>query len=379
MAASGASLWPLLAVLASGADGDARAELEDAVGLRASEAMLGATALLARLSDARGLASAIAVWIRDEIPIESTWKEALPPAAVLGRLTGRVDVDSARIRDWIVERTEGLIAAPDIAVAPDDFLFLASTIVIRTSWSQPFDERIVRPSAGPWKGQELSGLTARFHDLGRLRVVQTESGRLTVFSSGGKDDVDVYLVRGEDESPAWVLGEGIRAIAGQHPFVELESLQEGQSAPGVFVHEVVAPTPRPYVNLTTVAFDGSQSHDVRGRSIFGLGAASRPGRMHFPGISPALENVDQARQSARVRFTASGFEAAAATLMAARGLSAPAPGPMAREYAVSFDRPFAYFAVDRPTGLVLMFGWVADAERFDRGQFRSDLSIMQGR
>jgi serine protease inhibitor len=74
--------------------------------------------------------------------------------------------------------------------------------------------------------------------------------------------------------------------------------------------------------------------------------------------------VSQARQDAIAEFTATGFRAAAVTAVAiAPGAAPPRMQFSARRVTVVFDRPFGFFAAHRPTGLVLVAGWVAEPER----------------
>ncbi len=104
-------------------------------------------------------------------------------------------------------------------------------------------------------------------------------------------------------------------------------------------------------------------HDLlKQKALFGLTVASDAFATspHFPLISSEFLYVQQALQSAVAIFSALGFEAAAITTvgMAIRS----APGNEVRSVSVRFDRPFGFVAVHRPTGLVLVAGWVADPE-----------------
>jgi serine protease inhibitor len=98
--------------------------------------------------------------------------------------------------------------------------------------------------------------------------------------------------------------------------------------------------------------------------VFGLTAACDASRRHFPGISNWPLAVGQAVQSARATFTATGFEAAAVTAMGLLGLPLPEPPRhTVRVIRLTFDRPFGFVAIDRPSGLVLVAGWVALSAR----------------
>ena len=95
-------------------------------------------------------------------------------------------------------------------------------------------------------------------------------------------------------------------------------------------------------------------------SRFGLAAATDTSVGHFPGISDVALAVGQARQDATATFSAEGFVAASLTAV---GMLAGSARPMdtyrVRKVEVVFERPFGFGAVHRPTGVVLVAGWVA--------------------
>nr|WP_238351594.1 serpin family protein [Kribbella shirazensis] len=115
--------------------------------------------------------------------------------------------------------------------------------------------------------------------------------------------------------------------------------------------------PTPTVILSLPYFEIDAEHDLlQHPDVFGLKAASDASRGHFPGLSPQPLAVAQARQAVMARFSATGFEAAAVTAVAAEAGSAPRPG--AKALYVSLDRPFGFIAVHRPTGIPVVAGWV---------------------
>jgi hypothetical protein len=61
---SAAGVWPLLAHLADGAGGPARAELAEALGLPAGQAAGAARDLLAAMGAVRGLDTALGMWTK---------------------------------------------------------------------------------------------------------------------------------------------------------------------------------------------------------------------------------------------------------------------------------------------------------------------------
>ncbi|WP_323137317.1 hypothetical protein [Streptomyces sp. NBC_01619] len=75
---SATGVWPLLALLADAADGPARAELEDAVGMRGDHAADAARRLLAALATVRGSRSAVGLWVRRVLPLRPEWTAEVP-------------------------------------------------------------------------------------------------------------------------------------------------------------------------------------------------------------------------------------------------------------------------------------------------------------
>ncbi|WP_327009209.1 hypothetical protein OHA72_19360 [Dactylosporangium sp. NBC_01737] len=111
--------------------------------------------------------------------------------------------------------------------------------------------------------------------------------------------------------------------------------------------------------MSLPSFDVTASHDLLARAdLFGLRTASRDGT--FPGISPVDLAVTSARQQAVASFTALGFRAATVTALAMYPLAFRPPTTRRLRVTVTFDRPFGFFSVHRPTGLVLVAGWVTD-------------------
>ena len=190
-------------------------------------------------------------------------------------------------------------------------------------------------------------------------------GPLTLLTVPGRDDVDVLLCLGERRRPAGkVLAHAV--VAGGHHGLyrgeELRTRPLARRAPGLRVRKVPAFDPRTTLKATTTRFDLTAEHDLLDRpALFGLRAVSAPDRRnHFPGISRWPLGVDQARQDVAVTFSAEGFRAAAVTVMSAQPLGAL----MAEAHIldVAFDRPFGFLARHRPSGLILLAGWVADPQ-----------------
>ncbi|MFE2323158.1 serpin family protein [Streptomyces sp. NPDC059385] len=359
-----AGVWPLLALLADGADGAAREELAGALGMSAESAAGAARELLAALDGVRGLQATTGLWNREELPLEETWSGQLPPGT-RGGLTGDEAVDRKALDAWASDRTGGLIERMPVRVTEDTLLVLASALALRLRWIQPFEE-FEGTGQGPWAGRELPMLFRITALLDRVSVARGPQGAVTVLEVVGSTGVDVHLVLGEPEAaPGAVLATGIDAVTRALPSTGASLLPEGAAGPGLTVATVRAWTPGPRLTVETVAFEVRADHDLLARAgLFGLGTASDPSRGHFPGISRRPLAIEAARQSALARFHAAGFEAAAVTALGVAAGCAPAgPRYRVRRVHVRYDRPFGFVAVHRTSRLVLAAGWVAEPDR----------------
>ncbi|MEU4895931.1 serpin family protein [Streptomyces sp. NPDC044780] len=359
-----AGVWPLLALLAGGADGPARRELEGALGVGADAAgALGGEALGAMAAMA-GVDAATGLWTHQDLPIRPEWEATLPPG-VRSTLTGDSERDRKALDAWASQRTRGAIPELPMALDPGTQLVLAGALTVRTAWRQPFRPAWLKPENGPWQGRSLAGLSRTMEDLdGVLRVVpDTPAGPLTLSGIAGDNGLDVHLVLGAEGVPGGaVLEAGTGALAGQYAGWPGSALPLGAAGPGVQVMDVPSWDPTPRVTLTTPQFTVRARHDLlRHDELFGLRTAQDDSRGHFPGISPVPLALSAGEQSMTASFSAEGFWAAAVTAFSMGVGSAP-PQRTARVIVVRYDRPFGFLAVHRATGLVLTAGWVTEPE-----------------
>jgi len=360
---SAAGVWPLLAFLADGAEGAARAELARALGVPAEQAAPAARELLDALADLDGLDCALGLWTGRALELREEWAAGLP-ADAHGVLTGDPAADRRELDAWAAKRTNGRIERMPLEAREATELVLASALALRTTWLRPFEERPLRPSAGPWRGRTLRGLGRRSVRLDRVGVAAVPDGRVTEVKVLGDNGVDVHLLLGEEHmTPGQVLAAGTAVLDGGFPVVKGSLLPHGPAGPGLRVEERPCATPQqPTLEVTTVAFEVRAHHDLLDlHGLFGLSAARDARQGHFPGISASPLAVDAARQSAVARFDALGFEAAAVTAVAAApGGAPPVPQYRATVVTAAFDRPFGFLAVHRETRLALAAGWVSE-------------------
>lgn len=348
---SGLGLWPLLALLRLGADDVVGAELDGAIGDADPAA---AADLLGTLREAAAIEAALGLWSEAGMKLEPAWLEQMP-AGTHGRLRGEHDADRRALDDWARENTAGLIDRMPVGSLEGVRLLLASAIAVRTRWEHPFIESAWTPAEGPWTGRSLTRLRASGRDLDEVVVADTDAGPLTVIRCPGRDDIEVRLVLGApDASAGAVLAAAITADG-----VPGSRLPDGTPGPGLQIGDQ-ASIDRPQLVVLTPKFRVTGSHDLTANSdLFGLTTAIDSSTGHFPGISPEDLYVGGARQDALALFTAEGFEAAAVSTIAMAGTSMRQPNPQAyRQITATIDRPFGFLAVHRPTGLILVAGWV---------------------
>ncbi|MEU3604385.1 serpin family protein [Streptomyces sp. NPDC035033] len=360
---SAAGVWPLLAFLAAGAAGPARAELAEALGMRAEDAAGAARGLVRALDGIRGSAAAIGLWARPDLPLRDEWAAGLPGAS-LGRFGGDDAADKAALDAWAAERTGGLIPAMPLDLDASVRLVLAGALTVRTRWLRPFWECGMAPESGPWAGRDLVGLRRTTGLLDRVGVARTPAGPLTVLRVLGDTGVDVHLLLGEeDAAPGAVLAAGLGVLDRTHPLVPGDLLPLGEPGPGLAVRHVRATKRTPVLDVTASPFDITGEHDLTALAgVFGLTAATDTSRGHFPGVSDHPLAVTRGAQSALARFTEDGFEAAAVTALSlvAGGAWDPPKPYVVRRVDFTCDRPFGFLAVHRTSRLVLSAGWVEE-------------------
>lgn len=392
---SGAGVWPLLGLLALGAEGRTRTELAGAYGL---EPALGGTAareFVDLFDRAPALRAALGLWYRDDVPMRDSWLRELPPAT-RGRLTDDYAADKEHLDAWAREHTDGLIEQMPVELTQDTVLVLASAIMVTTTWRQRFTETPHQAGAGPWAGRRLAALTReiapesiRVIDGGtfdRTAADAPGAGPVTAVTVEGEDDIDVLLFLGGPDVPAGkVLRAGITALtdavggpgdasATGRPANHLgtaatDALSSGDTAPadssrapGVVIRTVDSDSPDPEGALTTPRFTIHAQHDLLAEAgLFGLSTAGDADSASFPGMSSDPLYVSSARQNAMAEFSATGFKAAAVTAISmARAMSMRRNRFRARRIEVAYDRPFGFAAVHRTSGLIIAAGWVAD-------------------
>ncbi|HZX04223.1 serpin family protein [Kribbella sp.] len=355
---AGLGLWPLLAMLSTGADEPGRAELAAAAGVDPSTGATDAIRLIEAIEASADLHAALGVWVDEQLKLAETF-DSVVPAPLVGLLTGNPAVDKPKLDAWAADHTDDLIREMPVDLNDGVELLLASAILLRTQWVRPFTEQVRRvpdgPFAGSWQWLERSS-----PDLDSIRLY--EHG-LTVVTVAGDADVDVLLGIGQPQTPhADVLAGLLDAASDPGGGVSGTALIEqgevgAEVAPGVRIGQTTAS--RPEVKVSLPAFSIDVEHDLMdSRELFGLTTvSSNPGAHgHFSALSPTPLRIDQAKQRVLARFFATGFEAAAVTAMAMT--RAAMVTSKQRRLDVQFDRPFGFVAVLRDSRLPIVAGRV---------------------
>ncbi|MFD5794160.1 serpin family protein [Streptomyces diastatochromogenes] len=360
---SAAGVWPLLAFLADGATGAARAELAQALGVPADQAAAAARELLAALEPVSGLDAALGLWTHRTLQLREEWRAGLP-AGTHGVFGEDLVTAQERLDAWAAERTGGLVERMPVTLTREARMVLASALTLRTDWRQPFTETMLRPDSGPWQGRSLLGLHRRSVRPDRVGVTSTPDGFVTALTVPGDNGIDVHLVLGEERmTPGQVLTAGVGVVQRTLALTGGGQLPFGHVGPGLHVEQQPALAPEPItLDVRTVAYEVRADHDLLAlHALFGLTTAQDDRQGHFPGVSAMPLAAGAARQSALARFGALGFRAAAVTAVVPYGAGGvPQYRYETTVVRVAFDRPFGFLAVDRESRLVLMAGWVTD-------------------
>lgn len=352
-ALSGAGLWPLLALLASAADDPAGAELAAVLGRPTDTAQQEALEVIDLLRSGESTTAALGIWTRRGVPLDDDWASPLPKE-VVGALT-----DQAALDQWADEQTGGLIDKFPLGITEETLLVLASALTARVRWRTPF-EGYPRVRGETWTGDpgpaDQQSLSRTTSDLSIAAVLDDAVTRVVVESDG---DVDVHLLLGADQSPAEILGAGLRELSGQAQ-VRPAAEAGDRGGPGLTMERRRSPRPEDIVELTLPSFEIRTRHNLLdNRVLFGLGLVTDTTTSHLPRLSPIPVAISAGAQDVLARFFAEGFEAAAVTAFDLVAGSAPPEARYDVTYAsVDFGRPFGFLAVHRPSRLAVVAGWV---------------------
>ena len=154
-----------------------------------------------------------------------------------------------------------------------------------------------------------------------------------------------------------MLAAGLRELSGE---AEVRLAAE-LGGPGLDVRRISSSGRRDMLSLRLPSFEIRAKHDLMKHvNLFGLRSLTEPNTSHLPSLSPVPLSVSRGVQDVLARFFAEGFEAAAVTAFGMTLGSAPPQERYEVTYVdVTFDRPFGFIAVHRPSRLAVVAGWVS--------------------
>jgi serine protease inhibitor len=354
--ASGLGIWPLLAVLATGAVEATLEELLEAAGIDIGQAAAVPAALLDAVRSAPALSLALAAWAGPEVTLDPEWVAGLPGDAI-GALTGDPSIDKPVLDEWASRNTGGLIDRMPVDLNAPIELLLATALSVRTKWRTEFEEQYGPFQSGPWKDR---GKVLRASYREEVLRVGPDAAVLTV---SGHDDIDVLLAIGREEAaPQEVMSTLIDAAADAR-WGSPASVAAPAFGVTFFEYQSSTPQTAPETNAVVPAFTLNTDLDLlEDAAVLGLELASDDEFAQFDRLAAQRLYISQAKQACTAVFSATGFEAAAVTAfgMAFAGAAPPQLIHKHRCAEVTFNRPFAYLARHRPSGLILIAGWVAE-------------------
>lgn len=338
--ASPLGAWLVLALAADTAAqaGSETADLEEHLGCTVAEAAAWARSLLA--TPPRALSLALAAWA-DATDASAELLAALETWPCERGAVPSQDVANA----WAKRSTRGLIEVFPVEIEPRTSLLLASALVSKIRWDDPFGW-----DDGEWQGVPLMR-SAHGH---RVQLWRSPVGLLASHEAAGEGLRVRSLIAVEDDvAPAQLL-------ALLHDGRELSELTDGQ------VHALPL-GPRGLLEVTEeeVWGDYEIAHPVElAAALPAWRLESRLTKASLPGLEPAGHRLGsllkswrrfgpgkvEAVQVATASFDRYGFEGAAVTSLAVLATGLPAgEDVLLRKVHVRFARPYAFVAeVDQP-------------------------------
>lgn len=312
------------------------------------------------------------VWVAHDCPIQPAFAQTIQqhyPQA-FGTLDFRANGEAARrhINTWIESHTAGQIRDMLDAIHPETRIVIATAIYFLGFWSQPFDPADTRTDP-------FTLADGRSVPVSMLSQRNRADVPFAAFAPNG-DHLDLP----EYASPHSPLAPAIDTAGFQ-----IAALPYKGDALSMILIVPNTPDGLPAVEslLTPVAL-ATWIHSLRPRTVhialpkfkleaelelsgvlsaMGMPSAFTPASQDhgadFTGISSDLAEVNRLFVSevihkARIEVTEKGTEAAAATVVAMRGIGPPGPPPFIPT--LRADRPFLYLIRDNSSGLILFLG-----------------------
>jgi hypothetical protein len=299
----------------------------------------------------------MALWVRaaDRTTPLVEWSASLPPAVERGPVPSQAVADA-----WTERQTEGLLARFPVELDELSRLVLASVLATKVSWETPFAVEAaadhLRPE-NPWHGQ-VEQVLLDYRGGAMTMLADTEAaGVVAVHFSQAVEDLGVLCVAADPSvdrqqvfEAAYELARRCRRDTLGRARCSLFDLPLGEGASWVITEREVS-TYESDARLEEIeyvvlpAWRSENKLDLKASLLFGAQPALDA---LFGLIGPSgMGDEAVAVQSAVASFTPTGFEAAAASVLAWRAGSSSQPTQrgLERRARVLFDHPFVAVAL----------------------------------
>ena len=301
------SVASALGLAAAGARGGTYDELARALGAAPGELRLSEAAAP---RDAE-IAVANALWARDDLPVEDSYRRALAgfPGAAAHSAPFAADPEGARhaVNADVAKTTRDLVKdlLPPGAITPDTFTVLVNALYLKIAWRKAFGEHATRP--GTFHAPDGPREVPMMEQTERVQYAEQDGWRLVTLPAAGDVVADVLL--GPDDVAMPSPGTLSRLYGAVRPVKVTVTLPRFRAESAL---SLAVPLSR--LGVVTAFTDDAD----------------------FSGISAAPLRVDEVAHKAVLDVDERGLEGAAATAV----LMVPAGMDLSTPVEFRADRPF---------------------------------------
>jgi serpin B len=277
------------------------------------------------------------IWAQRDYPIESMFLDTLAvnygAGVFLANFAQQPEPARAAINAWVSEKTEKLIPEllPTGSIRPDTRFVLTNTVYFNAAWKTKFENEYTSQAAFTKANGSAS------------QVPMMHAGFGMPYAKGANYEA-VALPYASDE---------LEFIAVRPDAGAMDALQ--RAADGAWFTALLAGLTDSSVQLAFPKLDYDTQTSLKD-ALQALGMqAAFSGSADFSGLTSGSVMIDDVIHDAVIKVFEGGTIAAGATAVTVTETSA-----LVFEHTLTFDRPFLYFIVDRPTGQILFLGRVLD-------------------
>ncbi len=339
------SLEFALCMVANGAKGETREEIERAIGLSVAEMNEALCGILERVENCKFGTTLLAnsIWAKDDgsFTVNPAFLQAV--ADYYNAQVYKAPLDAAtceQLNAWVKEYTKGMIPHLLDSIDPSTVLLLVNVLTFDQKWEVPYESDQVK------KNQIFTN-----YDRGEAKVTMLSSTErkyvegfgFTGFLKSYEGSYDILFLLPDEEKDVY---ETMGALTGD----DYRALYRNAEATDV------------RVKIPEFSYDCTYDDLIPALASTGIERAFSDALADFSELGEsALGNIyiGMVLQKTHIELDRSGTKAAAATVIGMKDAAMP---PM-DEREVILDRPFGYVIFDRTTGTPLFLGITADLSK----------------